>query len=277
MPSFIPSADQLARFSTDGYFIAEALLDAEEVDLLRSLARADHQLVTEAASRGDGEGGAIRLAVENALRDDIYGAIVRSRRIVDTMETLLEGEVYHYHHKMILKEPYVGGAWAWHQDYGYWYHNGCLAPLLASCMIAVDRATKANGCLQVVRGSHRLGRIEHGKVGEQTGVSDPDRLGAILERFELVHCELEPGSAVFFHSNLLHRSDQNKSPDPRWAFIACYNARRNDPYLESRHPRYTFLEKWDDSRVKEVGRSQQARNRQRAAVADASAGNPSGQ
>jgi ectoine hydroxylase-related dioxygenase (phytanoyl-CoA dioxygenase family) len=157
---------------------------------------------------------------------------------------------------MILKEPYVGGAWAWHQDYGYWYHNGCLAPQLASCMIALDRATRQNGCLQVVRESHLLGRMDHDKVGDQTGVADQERLQAALARLELVHCELEPGSAIFFHCNLLHRSDQNKSPDPRWAFIACYNARRNDPYLDSRHPRYTPLEKWEDSRVKEIGRRQ---------------------
>lgn len=253
MPPFSPTADQFARFRTDGFFLAENLFDPEEIELLRSIARADRQMQLEAASRGDGEGGAIRLVVENELYDDIYGAIVRSRRIVDTMEKLLGGEVYHYHHKMILKEPYVGGAWAWHQDYGYWYHNGCLAPLLASCMIAVDRATRQNGCLQVVRGSHLLGRIEHGKVGDQTGVCDPERLAAILERMEVVHCELEPGSAIFFDCNLLHRSDQNKSPDPRWAFIACYNARRNDPYKESRHPRYVPLEKWDDSRVREAG------------------------
>ena len=44
------------------------------------------------------------------------------------MELLLCDEVYHYHHKMVLKEPKVGGAWAWHQDYGYWYDNGCLFP-----------------------------------------------------------------------------------------------------------------------------------------------------
>ncbi|MBS0265592.1 MAG: phytanoyl-CoA dioxygenase family protein [Planctomycetes bacterium] len=256
MSTFTLSAAQVAQYQTDGFFIVEGLLDAVELTLLKSIARADRSLQEEAASRGDGEGGAIRLVVDNELRDDIYGAIVRSRRIVDTMEVLLEDEVYHYHHKMILKEPYVGGAWAWHQDYGYWYHNGCLAPQMASCMIAVDRATQANGCLQVVRGSHRLGRIEHGKVGDQTGIADPERLEAILNRFELVPCELSPGSAVFFHSNLLHRSDQNKSPDPRWAFICCYNARSNDPYKESRHPRYTPLEKCDDEHVQAVGRRQ---------------------
>jgi ectoine hydroxylase-related dioxygenase (phytanoyl-CoA dioxygenase family) len=256
MPTFTATADQIARFQTDGFFVVEELLDAAEVELLKTIARADHQMQSEAASRGDGEGGAIRLVVENELHDDIYGAIVRSRRIVDCIETLLEGEVYHYHHKMILKEPYVGGAWAWHQDYGYWYHNGCLAPLLASCMIAVDRATRQNGCLQVVRGSHLLGRMDHGKVGDQTGVAEQVRLEAALQRMELVHCELAPGSALFFHCNLLHRSDQNKSPEPRWAFISCYNARRNDPYKDSRHPRYTALEKWDDARISEIGRRQ---------------------
>jgi len=266
MPTFSPTAEQLARFQSDGFFLVETLFNSEEIDLLRSIARADRQMQLEAASRGDGEGGAIRLVVENELHDDIFGAIVRSRRIVDTMEKLLGGEVYHYHHKMILKEPYVGGAWAWHQDYGYWYHNGCLAPLLASCMIAVDRATRENGCLQVVRGSHRLGRIEHGKVGDQTGVADQERLAAILERMEVVHCELEPGSAIFFDCNLLHRSDQNKSPDPRWAFIACFNARRNDPYKESRHPRYAPFEKWEDARVREVGMKQRQGTSREAAA-----------
>jgi ectoine hydroxylase len=247
--------DQRQRFHDNGYFIADRLFDAEEIDLLGKIARADHRHVQEAVSRKDAQGGAIRLRVENELRDDIYGAIVRSRRIVDAMEDLLGGEVYHYHHKMILKEPFTGGAWEWHQDYGYWYNNGCLYPLMASCMIAVDRATIENGCLQVLKGSHHLGRIEHGKTGDQTG-ADPERVAAALERLELVHCTLEPGSAIFFHCNLLHSSAQNKSANPRWAFIACYNAARNDPYKESRHPRYTPLAILEDEAVKEVGRRQ---------------------
>jgi len=255
MPAFQISDEQVARFDADGFFIARHLLNEAEVRLLRDTARADPSLQANAASRADGEGGAIKLLVENELRDDLYGALVRSRRIVEPMRRLLRDEVYHYHHKMILKQPYVGGAWAWHQDYGYWYHNGCLWPTMASCMIAVDRATRENGCLQVVRGSHLLGRLEHGKVGDQTGIFDTERLEAILARLELVYCELEPGDAVFFHANLLHRSDQNTSPDPRWAFICCYNTRSNDPYKESRHPRYTPLETWDDERLWQFARS----------------------
>jgi hypothetical protein len=251
MTSFSVSAGQLRQFRDQGYLLIDGLF--EEVDLLRNIARADPQLVQGAAERRDGEGGVVKLSLSNELGDDIYSAFVRCRRIVDTMERLLEGEVYHYHHKMILKDPYVGGAWEWHQDYGYWYNNGCLFPDMASCLIAVDRATKENGCLQVLKGSHHLGRIDHGKVGDQTG-ADAERVEAARHRLDLVHCEMEPGAALFFHCNLLHRSDQNRSPEPRWALICCYNAARNDPYKESRHPRYTYLEKWPDSEIKAIGR-----------------------
>jgi ectoine hydroxylase-related dioxygenase (phytanoyl-CoA dioxygenase family) len=254
MARFTPGEDHLRSFQRDGFLIVEALLDPEEVDLLGRIGRADHALEEAAVARRDGTGGTIRLSLSNALGDDIYAAIVRSRRIVAAMEALLGGEVYHYHHKMILKEPRTGGAWEWHQDYGYWYDTGCLFPDMASCMIAVDRATVANGCLQVLKGSHRMGRVNHGPVGDQTG-ADPERVAAALQRLERVDCTMEPGSAVFFHANLLHRSDRNTSDEPRWAFIACYNTARNDPYKESRHPRYSPLEVWPDERIAEVGRA----------------------
>lgn len=255
------SDDDIAQFERDGYFIARTLLDADEVALLADIARADRQMADEAYGRADGEGGSVKLLVKNDLAtDDIYGAIVRSERVVRTMERLLGDEVYHYHNKMILKEPRVGGAWAWHQDYGYWYDNGCLLPDMASCLIAVDRATRENGCLQVLAGSHRMGRVNHVEIGDQTG-ADPERVAAARERFDLVYCELQPGDAIFFHANLLHRSDQNTGPDPRWAFICCYNTRRNDPYKESRHPRYSPLEVWPDERVAEIGAAQWQRIR----------------
>lgn len=246
------SSEQVAKFHENGFLQVSALFDAEEVGFLSTIARGDLAMAARAASRRDGDGGAVKLALRNELGDDIYSAFARSRRVVAAMERLLGGEVYHYHHKMILKEPRVGGAWEWHQDYGYWYSNGCLFPDMASCFIAVDPATQANGCLQVIRGSHRMGRIDHVSIGDQTG-ADPERVSAALERLERVDCVMSPGDALFFHCNTLHRSDQNRNPEPRWSLICCYNAARNDPYKESRHPRYTFLEAWPDHMIKEIG------------------------
>jgi len=118
--------------------------------------------------------------------------------------------------------------------------------------IALDPCTPANGCLQVIQGSHRLGRIDHVLTGDQAG-ADPERVERVLERLPLVHVEMRPGDALFFHPNLLHRSDRNASPDPRWSMICCYNSRKNDPYRESHHPRYTPLSKVDDGMIREVG------------------------
>src|SRR5882762_1478521 len=219
--------EQIEQFTRDGYLMVKGLFDTEEMDLLLNIARSDQQIELQAQERLDLSNRRSKLWITGSLDEDIYSAFVRCCRIVDPMEQILGGEVYHYHHKVMLKEPFVGGAWEWHQDYGYWYSNDCLFPYMASCLIAIDRATPENGCLQVIRGSHHMGRIDHGKVADQTG-ADMERVNAALESMELVHVEMNPGDGLFFHSNLLHRSDQNRSSNPRWVFICCYNAARNN-------------------------------------------------
>jgi ectoine hydroxylase len=246
------SLDQLATYDRDGYLLVPSMFDAEEIGLLLRSAREDRALDQHAFGRADGEGGEIRLSLWNHPGDGIYGMFARCRRVVDASEQILDDEVYHYHSKMIMKDARVGGAWAWHQDYGYWYQNGVLYPDLVSVFIAADPCTRENGCLQVIPGSQRLGRIDHILSGDQAG-ADPARVSQILQRLPLAHVEMHPGDALFFHPNLLHRSDRNTSPDPRWSLICCYNARRNDPYKESHHPRYTPLSKVDDAMIRTVG------------------------
>jgi len=251
MPS--PLSDAAVReYNAAGFYLARGFFDAEEIDLLKRSAKEDNELDKRSFGRADGEGGVVRLSLWNHPGDGIYGMFARCERIVHSAEQILEGEVYHYHSKMIMKDPRVGGAWTWHQDYGYWYQNGVLQPLLTSVSIAVDRATKENGCLQVIPCSHHCGRVDHVLTGDQAG-ADRERVDEILKRMPLVYVEMEPGDALFFHCNLLHRSDQNRSEHPRWSMICCYNAARNDPYKDSHHPRYTPLKVVPDSAIKEVG------------------------
>ena len=252
MPDRVLSDAEVAQFQRDGNLTVRALFDQQEADILRKTAKADAAFKQHAHDLKDGEGGVAKLVLWNKAGEDLYGTVARCHRVVDAMEQLLGDEVYHYHSKMSIKEPYTGGAWAWHQDYGYWYQNGCLFPDMASVFIAVDPNTRENGCLQVLCGSQLMGRIEHGRYGEQTG-ADPERTDAAMKVCELVYVELEPGDALFFHSNLLHRSDQNKSPHPRWSLLCCYNTKHNDPYKVSHHPFYEPLEKVPDSALKEMG------------------------
>ena len=253
MTTFELTPQLIDHFHQDGYLIVRELFDPQEIAGLLSFAKADAALADEAYVRRDSGGGETRLALRNDLDDTVpYTAVVRSQRIVQAMQILLGDEVYHYHHKMMIKQPRIGGAWEWHQDYGYWYNFGCLFPDMGSCMVAVDQATTENGCLQVLKGSHKLGRVDHVRIGEQVG-ADPERVKAARQRFELVAVELEPGDGLFFHGNLLHCSDQNHSEHPRWSLINCYNTRHNDPYIQDgRHPNYSPLEIWPDDKVRDV-------------------------
>jgi phytanoyl-CoA hydroxylase len=131
------------------------------------------------------------------------------------------------------KEPRIGGAWEWHQDYGYWYKNEFLLPdQMMSVMVAITDANQENGCLQVIKGSHKMGRVEHGFAGEQVGASQ-HYVDLALKTMDQVFVELKAGDVLFFHSNILHRSEANLSDKPRWSMISCYNRQSNIGYNES--------------------------------------------
>lgn len=249
----ITEADR-ASFERDGYVLKPGYYDADEVALLREALARDPAIAGNVAKIKDSQGASTELALWNHPGEDIFGMVARGVRVVDGMERLLGGEVYHYHSKLTMKRPHVGGAWDWHQDYGYWYNNGCLFPDMASVFIPLDPCRRENGCLQVLRGSHRMGRIDHGRVGGQTG-ADVERVEQAMKVLDHVYCEMDPGDALFFHGNTLHASSQNVSGLTRNVLLCCYNRVSNDPYLEHHHPRATKLDKVGDEAIRAVGSS----------------------
>ncbi|WP_209329268.1 phytanoyl-CoA dioxygenase family protein [Lunatimonas salinarum] len=223
---------QLEEFNKQGFLILSGFLSAEEVALLYQVSAQDNALTEHTYSVLDSNGNESKLALWNNPGDDPFGMLSRDERVVGAVGQLIGGPVAHFHSKVMQKSPRVGGAWEWHQDYGYWYKNGFLFPdEMISIMFALTPATRENGCLMVLPGSHRMGRIEHGKVGEQVGAT-LDRVERFEERVERVYCELMPGDALIFHSNLLHASNPNTSDSPRWSIISCYNTLQNTPFQE---------------------------------------------
>lgn len=246
------TADQIAAFHRDGFVVAKGMFTPEEVGLIRRTAETDDAMHKAAYFRSDSTGSKTRMTVWNHPGDDIFGLFSRSERIVDSMEVLIGEEVYHYNSKLNAKEPFEGGAWEWHQDYGYWYASGCLFPKMATCFLALDPSTTENGCLQVLKGSHLVGRVDHLKSGKQVS-ADPKRVEYLLGKLERVYVEQEPGDVLFFHCNMLHASAANKSANRRWVLISCYNAATNDPVVAHHHPGYTPLQKVPDSAILEAG------------------------
>lgn len=229
------TTEQLEEYQQNGYIILKDFLNEEEVQKLYKVAIEDAAVSKNAINVNDSSGKRSKLSLWYKPGNDIYGLLTRSKSLVDLVNQLLEGSaaVCHFHSKLMQKEPRVGGAWEWHQDYGYWYKNEFLLPgQMMSVMVAITEANKDNGCLQVIKGSHKMGRVEHGFSGEQVGASQR-YVDLSLQTMELVYVELKAGDVLFFHSNLLHRSEANLSSKPRWSMISCYNRASNIGYNDS--------------------------------------------
>src|SRR6476660_10151143 len=234
MENFQLTEKQVNDYERDGYVIVKDFLKKDEVDKLYRIATGDDTLQKHAFDLNDQTGKKTKLTLWYTPGNDAYGLLTRSKRMVDSADRLMEGEsrVCHFHSKLMQKEPKVGGAWEWHQDYGYWYKNEFLLPdQMMSVMVAITDANKNNGCLQVIKGSHKMGRIEHGFAGEQVGASQ-HYVDLALKTMELVYVEIKAGDALFFHSNILHRSEANTSDTARWSLISVYNRQSNVPYNE---------------------------------------------
>lgn len=234
MKDFQLTPQQVTDYERDGYLIARNFLSSAEINKLYAIATGDATLSKHAFDLNDLTGKKTKLTLWYNPGDDAYGLLTRSKRMVKSADQLMEGEssVCHFHSKLMQKEPRVGGAWEWHQDYGYWYKNEFLFPdQMISIMIGITKATKENGCLQVIGGSHKMGRIEHGFSGEQVGATQ-HYVDLALRTMPLVYVELEPGDALLFHPNLLHRSAANLSDKARWSLISVYNRQANIGYNE---------------------------------------------
>ncbi|XP_062581316.1 L-proline trans-4-hydroxylase-like [Saccostrea cucullata] len=234
-------------FIEDGCIIVRGLLSKAEL-LKVEKAVENPELLKHQYGRPDKNGREPKLVLWQHPGNDVTGIVARSEKVAKTCEELLGGEVYHYHTKLIAKEPYIGGTFEWHQDYGYWYKYGCMFPDMMTVFVALDDCKKENGCLQVLKGSHKCGRIDHLIVGEQTG-ADVERVKEIEKVCDLIHVELKAGDALFFHCNVLHTSSDNTSKNMRRALVIAYNKASNDPGPHEKHPGYTPLDIVENSAI----------------------------
>jgi ectoine hydroxylase-related dioxygenase (phytanoyl-CoA dioxygenase family) len=242
---------QIDLFHKDGYVIVKNFLTPAAVEKLYNTAIGDNTMENNAINVTDQTGKNSKLSLWFTPGNDVFGYLTRSESMVNGVAALLDSDapVCHFHSKLMQKEPKVGGAWEWHQDYGYWYKNQFMFPdQLISVMVALTPANKQNGCLQVIKGSHKLGRINHGFAGEQVG-ADMVMVNNALQTMDLVYVEIEPGDALFFHSNILHRSEANLSDHPRWSIISCYASQSNLAYNENSTSWKTPIEMVPDNAI----------------------------
>ena len=227
------SPDELAQFDRDGYLRLGTVIDEAELralqDRINAIMLGDirydgmlMQLDSETGNYADvprqtpGFKGATLgyRKIQDLERDPVFLAFMQRPLIRSICEQLVGPDISIYRSMFMNKPARRGTLLPWHQDGGRIW-DLTIDPII-TLWLALDPATVANGCVQVIPGSHRLGLLS-----EQGHTITPEQEATHCPEEAIVHLELEPGEMVLLHNFLLHRSDRNQTDIPRRAFSLC--------------------------------------------------------
>jgi hypothetical protein len=135
---------------------------------------------------------------------------------LDALEDLLGPDILFASAGYRIKAPNTGTYAGWHQDEFTLRYE----PPGVTCLLAFGPCTRANGCLEVIPGSHKLGLLPHATdSGPDNYLSKAQRITVPIDATKAVAVDLEPGQAMIFDQRTIHGSGPNRSGDPR---IACF-------------------------------------------------------
>ncbi len=206
---------QLKAFRDDGYFLADEMFTAQEIDVLvehiEPFVQAHETHLKQVGSESISRNEEITFTVNLAEKDAGIQAFIRQPKLVDIATTILGPDVSLYWDQAVYKRPGTKRDFPWHQDNGY---KQVLPENYLTCWLALEDAYIENGSIWVMPGTHQNGLVEHRDtpIGKQCYFGDePGR-----------PVELKKGGMAFFSSLLFHRSGPNLSTAVRKAFIIQY-------------------------------------------------------
>ena len=243
--------EQIQQFTDDGFLIIQNLLPREAVQpLIEEMEQRVDEATNEAVRRGllnpantfeDAPFETRLVLVSNACSDRkwiweeyfcdqkrITAGLFRLRAepaLLDVVESLVSPEILaHPQYALRTKLPDQDlTVLPWHQDLAYLTPEEAGDTLFINVWIPLVKATADNGCMQVMRGSHRWGLVPHnyristpGHKGNR-GIADAD-----LPSCEIVTGEVEVGDMLITMQLLVHRSIPNRSNTVRWSLDTRY-------------------------------------------------------
>lgn len=242
--------DDLAK---DGYFVARGVLTPtmveEALDRLRVIAAQAHRYaphlhqmvpVAEPALQASPDPLDHYDWIDNITFFDrtLWRLVAAAPALLALARTVLDSaDVYPTNGGgMFMKPPGSGAGVPWHQDaspFSDLERPQQTVPPVFDFWLGLSPATVAMGCLHVIPGSHKRGRLAHidgGGILKQLDLAEHGYSPA-----DAVALETEPGDAVIWHQDLIHGSPPNTSQRRRVAVASVYHGAREEAALRRHH------------------------------------------
>ena len=153
--------------------------------------------------------------IQDLEQDPLFFAYMRHPRFRELTRALIGEEISLYRAMFMNKPAQQGTVLPYHQDGGTQW--GLDRERFFTVWTALDDATVANGCVQVIPGSHRLGLLS-----ERGHTLTPEQEAEYCREADSVYLEARAGEAFLLHNYLLHRSGVNRTERPRRSFSVVY-------------------------------------------------------
>jgi len=196
--------------------------DAGRDDYFFDSAEAVHCFLEEGAL--DASGDLVRVKelainkIGHALHDRIpeFGDFCRLPLIGEVLRDIGYTAPQLWQTMYIFKQPGIGGEVRWHQDASYLITN---PPNVSGVWVAIEDASRENGCLWMQPGQHLSPLREIYEVDWRTRSGTLRNLDNMPWTIgDAVAMEVPAGSMVVFHDHMPHYSSQNHSDLSRHAF-----------------------------------------------------------
>ena len=226
-PTRLLTPEQIAFFQKNGYLAVDNVMPVEEIPEVR---RIYDRLFNEDRGRTEGDLYNLTGAKQKGKKEDVaqilqpgkYApALLETQMVANLkamMKQLLGPETRMVGDHAINKPPRNTAPTPWHQDEAYW--NPAKEYRGLSIWVPLQPATKLNGCMYFVPGSHNFEVIPHRPIGDNPLTPGLEVEPGAFDFGSAVACELPAGGATFHLERTLHYTPINQSDDFRRAYIA---------------------------------------------------------
>lgn len=225
--------DAVAFYRDRGYWLHHEALLAP--DRFASLCGLFEQLL----ATKDPERRADQLDVPHFAEPRLFEYLLADE-VLDLVERFLGPNIGLWSSHFICKEPGIGRATPWHEDSAYW--NGRMDQLdrIVTVWLAIDPATRANGCMRVIPGSQTGGFSDYEPVDSATNTFARQVKPELIDESEAVYFELQPNECSLHDARIIHGAEANTSAQRRCGYTMRYFSleRRVIPEANASHAVY---------------------------------------
>jgi non-haem Fe2+, alpha-ketoglutarate-dependent halogenase len=153
--------------------------------------------------------------------------IIKHPDILDQVEKILGPDIICWQCRFFIKNPGDGGFVSWHQDISYWGVD--INENILTAWLAFTPATKGNGVMKVIPGTHKLKLLPHREGAGSALTVRGQEVDVEVDESQAVYMELQTGEMSLHHVKLFHGSDPNESDERRVGLAIRYMPTRAKP------------------------------------------------